>query len=603
MQQSALSLQNVIEQVSQEKGIDAKILVEATEQAILTAAKKTFGPDRELEAKFNKETGAVDLFQYMTVVESVENSEQELTVEEAETHGLEAEIGEELGFQIFYLPEDREKAREQDQQFGELLGLDQTRSRFGRIAAQTAKQVIIQRVRDAERDRVYAEYKSRQGEIITGVVRRFERGSNIIVDLGRGVEAVLPPREQTPRESYRPGDRIVALLKDIDREARGPQIILSRTDVGILVKLFEMEVPEIYEGIVRIVAAAREPGARSKIAVSSRDSDVDPVGACVGMKGSRVQAVVQELRGEKIDIVPWDRDPARFVCNAIAPAEVVRVVIDEGNSNMELVVPDAKLSLAIGRRGQNVRLASQLSGWRLDIVSESRFQQIEEEAMAALSRLSTNEALSSSLYRMGFRSLDEVVDASENELASVPGITADDVAKLRDDAATAMEELRKERLAAMADRTEQPAERDRLLLVRGVNSRVADQLEQNGYGSVDAIAAEEDTDRIAIKSGLGASKAQALKAAVAEFVGTEWPPIDAKMQQSIAAAQAEAARLEAEAALAAEVAAAEAAAAEAAAAEAAAASEPEGEPEVEPGADSGEESEVESGTAEEPKQE
>jgi len=587
MQQSALSLQNVIEQVSQEKGIDAKILVEATEQAILTAAKKTFGPDRELEARFNKETGAVDLFQYMTVVEAVENSEQEITVEEAQTYGLEAGLGEELGFQIFYLPEDREKAREQDKQFGELLGIDQSRSRFGRIAAQTAKQVIIQRVRDAERDRVYAEYKSRQGEIITGVVRRFERGSNIIVDLGRGVEAVLPPREQTPRESYRPGDRIVALLKDIDREARGPQIILSRTDVGILVKLFEMEVPEIYEGIVRIVAAAREPGARSKIAVSSRDSDVDPVGACVGMKGSRVQAVVQELRGEKIDIVPWDRDPARFVCNAIAPAEVVRVVIDEGNSNMELVVPDAKLSLAIGRRGQNVRLASQLSGWRLDIVSESRFQQIEEEAMAALSRLGTDEELSRSLYRMGFRSLDEVVEASEAELASVQGLSADDVPKLREDAAAATEELRQENLAAMADRTEAPSERDKLLLVRGVNSRMADQLEQNGYASVDAIAAEEDTDRLAIKSGLGASRAQALKAAVAEFVGTEWPPVDVKMQKSIAAAKEEAARLEAEAAAAAEAeaaaeAAAEAVAAAEAAAEAPAGAEPGAEPAAEP---------------------
>jgi N utilization substance protein A len=368
----------------------------------------------------------------------------------------------------------------------------------------------------------------------------------------------------------------VALLKDIDREARGPQIILSRTDVGILVKLFEMEVPEIYEGIVRIVAAAREPGARSKIAVSSRDSDVDPVGACVGMKGSRVQAVVQELRGEKIDIVPWDRDPARFVCNAIAPAEVVRVVIDEGNSNMELVVPDAKLSLAIGRRGQNVRLASQLSGWRLDIVSESRFQQIEEEAMAALSRLSTDEELSRSLYRMGFRSLDEVVEASEAELASVQGLSADDVPKLREDAAAATEELRQENLAAMADRTEAPSERDKLLLVRGVNPRMADQLEQNGYASADAIAAEEDTDRLAIKSGLGASRAQALKAAVAEFVGTEWPPVDVKMQKSIAAAKEEAARLEAEAAAAAEAEAAAEAAAEAVAAAEAAADAPAG---------------------------
>lgn len=560
-QQSSLSLQNVIDQVSQEKGIEAKVLVEATEQAILTAAKKTFGPDRELEARFNDETGAVDLFQYMTVVEAVENIEQQISVEDAQEYGLEAEVGEELGFQIFYLPEDRDKAREQDKQFGDLLMLEQSRNRFGRIAAQTAKQVIIQRVRDAERERVYAEYKNRKGEIITGVVRRFERGSNIIVDLGRGVEAVLPPREQTPRESYRPGDRIVAFLKDIDREARGPQIILSRTDVGLLVKLFEMEVPEIYEGIVRIVAAAREPGARSKIAVSSRDSDVDPVGACVGMKGSRVQAVVQELRGEKIDIVPWDRDPARFVCNAIAPAEVVRVVIDETNSNMELVVPDPKLSLAIGRRGQNVRLASQLTGWRLDIVSESRFKQIEEEAMAALSRLSADEEVSRSLYRMGFRSLDEVVDASEGELASVPGVSAEEVVRLREDAARAMEELRQEALEAAASRTEAPTDRDKLMLVRNVNPRTADRLEQGGYGSVEAIEAETDTDRFAIKSGLGATRAAELKEAVGAFVGTEWPPVEARMNESIAAAQAAAAE-------AAEAAAAQAAA-EAAAAEAA----------------------------------
>ena len=570
-QQSSLSLQHVIEQVSQEKGIEAKVLVEATEQAILTAAKKTFGPDRELEARFNDETGAVDLFQYMTVVDAVENIEQQISVEDAQEYGLEAEVGEELGFQIFYLPEDRDKAREQDKQFGDLLMLEQSRNRFGRIAAQTAKQVIIQRVRDAERERVYAEYKSRKGEIITGVVRRFERGSNIIVDLGRGVEAVLPPREQTPRESYRPGDRIVAFLKDIDREARGPQIILSRTDVGLLVKLFEMEVPEIYEGIVRIVAAAREPGARSKIAVSSRDSDVDPVGACVGMKGSRVQAVVQELRGEKIDIVPWDRDPARFVCNAIAPAEVVRVVIDETNSNMELVVPDPKLSLAIGRRGQNVRLASQLTGWRLDIVSESRFKQIEEEAMAALSRLSADEEVSRSLYRMGFRSLDEVVDASEGELASVPGVSEQDVAQLRGDAARAMEELRQEALEAMASATEAPSDRDKLLLVRNVNARTADRLEQSGYGSVEAIAAETDTDRLAIKSGLGATRAAELKEAVAAFIGTEWPEVETRMNASIAAAEAAAAEAAAAEAAAVEAAAAEAAAAEATAAEAAAA--------------------------------
>src|SRR4029079_9589814 len=222
-------------------------------------------------------------------------------------------------------------------------------------------------------------------------------------DLGR-TEGVLPQRHQTPRETYRPGDRIVAYLLDIDREARGPQIILSRTDTGLLVKLFEMEVPEIYEGIVRIVAAAREPGARSKIAVSSRDSDVDPVGACVGMKGSRVQAVVQELRGEKIDIVPWDRDPARFVCAAIQPAEVNKVIVDEADGRMELVVPDEKLSLAIGRKGQNVRLAVQLAGGSLDIISESRFKQTEEQAISALQQIEgVNEQIARSMYRLGFR--------------------------------------------------------------------------------------------------------------------------------------------------------------------------------------------------------
>lgn len=546
MQQSSLSLNSVIEQVSQEKGIDPKVLVEATEQAILTAAKRTFGMERELEARFNEESGAVDLFQYMTVVKDVENAEQQISLEEATKYGLEAEIGEELGFQIFYLPEDREKAREQDKLFGELLEMQQHRQGFGRIAAQTAKQVIIQRVRDAERERVFAEYKNRKGEVITGVVRRFERGSNIIVDLGRGVEAVLPPREQTPRESYRPGDRIVALLKDIDREARGPQIILSRTNVGLLVKLFEMEVPEIYEGIVRIVAAAREPGARSKIAVSSRDSDVDPVGACVGMKGSRVQAVVQELRGEKIDIVPWDRDPARFVCNAIAPAEVVRVVIDEGNSNMELVVPDAKLSLAIGRRGQNVRLASQLTGWKLDIVSESRFKQIEEEAMEALSRLSEDEELARNLYRMGFRSLDEVADAGVAELASIAGVAEEAVPKLKDDAREAMETLRQERLVAAAKSTEMLTDKEKLLLVRGVSARVADLLENSGYRSVEAVHNEADTDRLSIKSGLGSHKAQVAKEGVELFLEKEWPPIEEKVTANVAQARA-AAEAEAEA--------------------------------------------------------
>jgi N utilization substance protein A len=522
MQQGTLSLQSIIDQVSKEKGINSAILIETMEQAILTAAKRTFGINRELEARYNQDTGAVDLYQYMTVVESVDNSEREISAVDAKRYGLEANLGEELGFQIFYLKEDAERARQQDREFGDLLKLSQQRQGFGRIAAQTAKQVIIQRVRDAERDIIFNEFKDRRGEIITGVVRRFERGNNIVTDLGR-TEAVLPSRQQTPRESYRPGDRIVALLLDIDREARGPQVILSRTDVGLLVKLFEMEVPEIYEGIVRIVAAAREPGARSKIAVSSRDSDVDPVGACVGMKGSRVQAVVQELRGEKIDIVPWDRDPARFVCNAIAPAEVSRVIIDEANNGMELVVPDDKLSLAIGRRGQNVRLASQLTGWKLDIISESKFRQIEEDAISALTRIQgVDENLAKTMYKLGFRTLDEVAEASEQELSGIPGLGgAGNADRIKSGAVEALELMRKENVAASHDRGGELTDREKLLLVRGVTDRVVEMLGQAGYTTVEQLYAETDVDRLALSTGLDQRRAAAVREGVVDYVERE----------------------------------------------------------------------------------
>src|SRR5215475_12177699 len=416
------SLGGILEQVAKEKGIDRKILIETIEAAILKAAQSVFGPTRELEARFNEDTGQVDLFQYMTVVEAVNEPEREISIENVDKHRLDATLGEELGFQVFWRPEDAEKAREQDKEFGDILKLKQGRTTFGRIAAQTAKQVLLQRVRDAERDLIFNEYKDRKGELIRGIVRRFEKGNNIIVDVGR-TEGVLPFREQTPRETYRPGDRIVAYVKDIDREARGPQVILSRSDPRLVEKLFEAEVPEIYEGIVRIVAVAREPGARSKIAVTSRDADVDPVGACVGMKGARVQAVVQELRGEKIDIVPFDRDPARYVIAAIQPAEVHKVIVDEGDGRMELVVPDEKLSLAIGRKGQNVRLAAQLTGWKLDIISESKFKQMEEESINALSLIGgVTETLAKAMYRLGFRALEEISEATVEELGAIPGI-------------------------------------------------------------------------------------------------------------------------------------------------------------------------------------
>ncbi|MBN1656660.1 MAG: transcription termination/antitermination protein NusA [Deltaproteobacteria bacterium] len=528
MQEVTLSLQNIVEQVGREKGIDPKILIETMEQAILTAAKRTFGANRELEARFNEEVGQVDLFQYMMVVETVSDPEREISLKDAVKLGLEAELGEELGFQIFYLKEDVDKANQQDKEFGDLLRLRQARKGFGRIAAQTAKQVIIQRVRDAERELIFHKYRDRRGEIITGIVRRFERGSNLIVDLGR-TEAILPQKQQTPRETYRPGDRIVAFLLDIDREARGPQIILSRTDVGLLVKLFEMEVPEIYEGIVRIVAAAREPGARSKIAVSSRDSDVDPVGACVGMKGSRVQAVVQELRGEKIDIVPWDRDPARFVCNAIAPADVTRVIIDEGNGSMELVVPDDKLSLAIGRRGQNVRLASQLTGWKLDVIGETKFKTMEQEAIAGLASIENvgdREAIA--LYKQGFRTLDEVAEASEQELVSIDGLGGTErVTSLKARAEEAMERLRIRRIEQAISNPIVLTDRDILLFIRGITPRIVELLSSAGYRSVQELYQEEDIDRLAIKTGLGMKRAKLIREGIVEYMENEAERVEA----------------------------------------------------------------------------
>ncbi|HEY0192393.1 MAG TPA: transcription termination factor NusA [Kofleriaceae bacterium] len=434
----AAKLDVVLDQVGRDKNIDKSVLINALEQAILTAAKRTFGLNREMEAKFNAETGSVDLFLIINVVDEDDAIEgREITVSEATKVGLEAELGDELLFQVFYRAEDDDRAREQDEKFGQLIDLKNASKKFGRIAAQTAKQVIYQRVREAERDNVYNEFKDRKGEIISGAVRRFERGA-LVVDVGKA-EAVLPMREQVPRESYRVGDTIKAYCLDIDRNARGPQVIMSRTHKGLLEKLFEQEVPEIFEKIVRIESSAREPGARAKIAVSSRDRDVDPVGACVGMKGSRVQAVVQELRGEKIDIVPYDDDPARFVCNAIAPAEVSRVIIDAEGHRMELIVPDDKLSLAIGKKGQNVRLASQLTGWRIDIHSESKIYELErrakEQIAQAIDAAGLDGHIADHLFKLGWRSVGELGRAHVDELAGVPGISGADGARRVIDAA------------------------------------------------------------------------------------------------------------------------------------------------------------------------
>jgi N utilization substance protein A len=440
-------------------------------------------------------------------------------------------VGDELEFEIFYRDEDAEAAKAQDQQYGDILGLRTFRRGFGRIAAQTAKQVLLQRTRDVERENVFNEYKDRKGEIVTGIARRAERG-NLIVDLGRA-EAVLPVREQVPRETYRPGDRVQAFVVDVLRESKGPQIILSRASVNLLTKLFEMEVPEIAEGIVVIEAAAREPGRRAKIAVSSRDSDVDPVGACVGMKGSRVQAVVQELRGEKIDIVPWDEDPARFVCSALAPAEVARVIIDEGNHAMEIIVPDDQLSLAIGRHGQNVRLAAQLTGWKLDINSETRVREMREFADKSLGSLpGINELLIETLYSHGFRQAKDIADANPEVLAQIPGIDVTRIPAMQEAAATQrvsdaeelarMDKEREERrLAEESRHPDELSQDERFARVRGVGASVIDSLKRAGYGTVDDVAKEMDLARLGNVEGIGIKKARQIKSAAEHYLQDE----------------------------------------------------------------------------------
>ncbi|MEK7333700.1 MAG: transcription termination factor NusA [Candidatus Binatota bacterium] len=390
-------LNRVIEQVSKEKGIDKAILISALENAMVSAAKKTFGHQKKIEAQYNPEIGEVELFEAKLVVEEVKDSSVEITLQEAqEKLDPDAEIGDEL-----------------------LSKLDT--SSFGRIAAQAAKQNIVQRVRDAEREIIYNEFKGRAGQLVNGIVQRFEK-KNIIVNLGR-TDAILPEKEQVPRERYRQGDRIRAYIVSVEMTSRGPQIVLSRTHPGMLAKLFEQEVPEIYEGIVEVKGAAREPGGRAKIAVSSRDPDVDPVGACVGMKGTRVQAVVQELRGEKIDIVHWTADQAEYVCRALAPAKVSKIIIDDEGHNMEVVVPDDQLSLAIGRKGQNVRLASRLAGWRIDVRSESEADEETRRARISLGAVpGINDMVAELLYQSGFKSAEELAEADLETILDVDGI-------------------------------------------------------------------------------------------------------------------------------------------------------------------------------------
>jgi N utilization substance protein A len=426
----AMDLTKVLDQVGREKGVERETLISTLEEAVRAAARKKLGQNYDLEINYNEEMGEIEIFEFKEVVENVTNEKLEISLDQAKEIDPEAVIGDSLGIKM-----------ETDD--------------LGRVAAQSAKQVIMQRLREAERNIVYDDFKDRRGEIVHGIVQRFDKGA-IIVNLGRA-EAELSSKEQIPKESYRQGDRIRAYILEVKQFSRGPQIILSRTHPNFLSVLFENEVPEIAEGIVSIIQVAREPGSRAKIAVTSRDSDVDPVGACVGMKGSRVQAVVQELRGEKIDIVTWDPDPAKFICNALAPAEIIRVIVDESNHSMGVVVPDDQLSLAIGRKGQNVRLASKISGWSLDVTSESEYNKNLKEAYNSLLSLEgVGEATATSLYQEGYRSTEDIASSSIEDLMNIKGISEEKASKMMESAKKSLSSDNSEQNDKDVDEADEP---------------------------------------------------------------------------------------------------------------------------------------------------
>jgi N utilization substance protein A len=390
-------LKRLIEQMGKDRGIEKETITEALEAAMLTAARKKLGQNVDIEAHYNDEAGEIEVFQFKTVVDKVLDPETQISKEQArKTLDEGAEPGDSLGMKI------------------------ETGS-FGRIAVQMAKQIIIQRVKDAERDNIYEEYKDRKGELLTGFVQRFEGGS-IIVNLGRA-EGVVPPAEQIHRETYKRGERIRSYIVDVKKNTKGSQIILSRTHPSFLKALFEVEVPEISEGLIDIVSVAREPGKRGKIAVQAKDKDIDPVGACVGMRGSRVQSVVQELRGEKIDIIPFTTDAAKYVSSALSPAKVNRVLVDDENRTMTVIVPDDQLSLAIGKNGQNVRLAVKLTGWKIDVKSETMAAEKEEEGQTDLTKLTgVGPAMAQKLMDKGIKSIAMVAATEPELLSSIPGV-------------------------------------------------------------------------------------------------------------------------------------------------------------------------------------
>lgn len=432
----ATELSRIIDSVGRDKGVERDAIIGAIEEAVLSAAQKLFrmeGKIKELEVRYNDDEGEIELFEFKTVVEEVVDPDTEVKIDEAKELDPDAELGDVIGVRIS--PD------------------------FTRIAIQNAKQKIIQKLKEAEGKVIYEEFVERKGELVSGIVRRVER-KDVIVDLGR-TEAVLTADQQVPKEYYKPKERIRAILAEIKETKRGPQLILSRAHPDFVRRLFEAEVPEIIEGVVEIKAISRDPGSRTKIAVASNDPDVDPVGACVGMRGARVQNIIHELKGEKIDIVPWSQDPARFVCNALSPARVNKVIIDEDNKAMEVIVDDDQLSLAIGRRGQNVRLASQLSGWRIDIKTESQIKREQQEVVSLLMTLpNVGEVTANLLYGEGFHSLEDIAFSDPKALVKDGGLKSEEEAlRIQTAARIALKDKLEKMSVPAVESSEQPEER------------------------------------------------------------------------------------------------------------------------------------------------
>ena len=496
-------IKRVVEQVSRDRGIDREVLIRALEEALRSAARKKFGNKLDIEVQYNDESGEIEVFQFVEVTEEVTEPAVQISLKEGRKLDPECEVGDSLGTKM-----------------------DATT--FGRIAAQSAKQVIIQKMKDAEKDAVYANFIDRKGEILNGIVQRIDRG-DIIVNLGH-TEGVVPSREQVPRESYRRGDRIRAYILDVLQESRGPQIVLSRTHPNFLIDLFRTEVPEISEGIVTIMGASREPGVRAKIAVASNNSDIDPVGACVGMKGSRVQNVVQELRGEKIDIIPWHLDPAKFVCNALAPAEISRVIIDEDNRSMEVIVPDEYLSIAIGKKGQNVRLASKLSGWHLDVKNETRYSQAMQIGYDSLVALpGVGIGLADALYESGFYSAGEISRATVEDLVQIRGIGEDKAEKLLDAARIAVAEAEAEadeETYAETEANDELEKEDAALQSSEDETSDIEDSQQSEQPPNDEIPAESEADDELEKEDAALQSAEDETSDIEDSQQSEQPPND-----------------------------------------------------------------------------